>query len=411
MNLPVDNPARAALKVVERLREADHSALFAGGCVRDLLLGLTPKDYDIATDALPQKVVELFPKSRQVGAKFGVVLVRKSGVDIEVATFRSDGEYTDHRRPDSVTFGGELDDARRRDFTINGLYFDPLAGRVIDHVGGVADLDARLLRTIGDPRMRFEEDHLRILRAVRFASRLSLTVVPDLADAARDLAPQLRSISPERIWMELERILAPPTRPQGWRWLAGWNLIEHCVSGWMPTVEERIRIEATLQFLPPDPIGASVIAAVLFADRTDLEVEEFCRALRLSNATTATTLWLVQSLRRLREGWEWELADLKTLMAGPDWSGLLLCFQADLLARRVSIAPSEEIRRRARSIDPCDVAPPPLLAGDDLLALGMKPGPAFGRILDEVYRIQLNEKIGTPQEAAALARRLMHDAR
>ncbi len=218
--MPTDRPDQSArddaTAVVRRLRDAGHVAYFAGGCVRDTLLGHTPKDYDVATDAPPQRVRQLFHNTQAVGAAFGVILVRLGRSTIEVATFRTDGTYTDGRRPDTVTFATAEEDAKRRDFTINGLFLDPLDGdRVIDYVGGRADLDAKLIRAIGNPDERFAEDHLRLLRAVRFAARLGFEIEPTTADAIRR-TPRAARISPERIAEELRRMVVGG-RQAAWR--------------------------------------------------------------------------------------------------------------------------------------------------------------------------------------------------
>ena len=212
MTAAPDTAARDdAVTVVGTLRAAGHVAYFAGGCVRDTLLGRVPKDYDVATDAPPDRVRRLFRNTQAVGAAFGVVLVRVRRTPIEVATFRTDGAYTDGRRPDSVRFATAEEDAKRRDFTINGLFLDPMTNEVIDHVGGRADLDAKLIRAIANPDERFAEDHLRLLRAIRFAARLGFEIEPATADAIRRHAGELSRISPERVTDELRRILCSPS--------------------------------------------------------------------------------------------------------------------------------------------------------------------------------------------------------
>src|SRR5688572_14415923 len=224
-----------ALAVLRRLREHGHVAYFAGGCVRDLLLGLEPKDWDVATDAPPKRVRELFSNTQAVGAAFGVILVRHGRSVVEVATFRREGSYSDGRRPDSVEFTGAEEDARRRDFTINGLFLDPQSsasgvktahGIVIDFVGGVEDLRSKTLRAIGDAQRRFSEDHLRLLRAVRFAARFGLRVEEGTARAIRANAPQLKGISPERIAEELRAMLTPATRGTAWGLLWEYALVD-----------------------------------------------------------------------------------------------------------------------------------------------------------------------------------------
>src|SRR2546430_4608188 len=227
-----------ATAIVKRLRANGHEAYFAGGCVRDLLLGLEPKDWDVATDAPPNRVRELFTKTEAVGAAFGVILVRHGRSVVEVATFRSEANYLDGRRPSEVRFTTAQEDAQRRDFTINGLFLDPLEDdRVIDFVGGQEDLAARRLRAIGDPSARFAEDHLRLLRAVRFAARFGLEIAPATAMAIEQRAELLKGISPERIAEELRLMLCPPTRSAAWLLLWKFELL-HVVLRFLPLKEE-----------------------------------------------------------------------------------------------------------------------------------------------------------------------------
>ena len=213
------------------LRDAGHIAYFAGGCVRDLLLGIEPKDWDIATDAPPSRVRELFLSTQAVGAAFGVILVRHRRSVVEVATFRAEGPYLDGRHPSKVTFTTAEQDAQRRDFTINGLFLDPTEDRVIDYVGGQADLKAQRIRAIGDPDARFEEDHLRMLRAVRFAARFGFTIEQQTAAAIVAHAGQLKRISPERIAEELRMMLTSATRVDAWRMLWELQLLQVILRG------------------------------------------------------------------------------------------------------------------------------------------------------------------------------------
>jgi len=372
-----------------------------------MLLNRTPKDYDVATDARPARVQELFPQARLVGAKFGVVLVRKSGFDIEVATFRSDGPYSDGRHPDAVTFGTEIEDARRRDFTINGLFLDPLDDRVIDYVGGRDDLTAGVIRTIGDPDHRFFEDHLRMLRAVRLASRLGFTIEPRTASAIERLAPNLKAISPERIWQELEEILTAPTRTAGWSQLIQLGLVDHLASGLRVDRRPDSPIRRRLSALSDEPIDPALALAGLLCDDGVAAAKDVCRALRLSNRLTQAVVWLVRSLPMLRPESHLELADLKILMAEPNWPQLVELLRVDLTAANADLTPYSSVRQRAEAIDSADVAPPPLLSGDELAAMGMSPGPKFGEILKNVYRAQLNMKITTRDEAITMAGELM----
>jgi poly(A) polymerase len=389
----------AALFVIRALCEAGHAALLAGGCVRDRLLGRPPKDYDVATDARPQRVREIFPRARLVGAKFGVVLVRKFGHNIEVATFRADGRYSDGRHPDDVTFGTEFDDARRRDFTINGLFLDPATDRVIDHVGGRDDLASRTIRTIGNPEQRFAEDHLRMLRAVRLAARLDFRIEAATADAIRRLAPHLSVISPERIWMELEQILTEPTRAVGWSLLFTLGLRAHLSSSWPTNADRDALVGRRLASLPDQVADAPLALAAALTDSSLPDAREVCRSFRLSNRMTYRTKWLLRSLPAIYNAAALEPADFKTLLAGEDWPPLLDLLGADLAARGLDPGPVDEARRRAAAISPQDVAPPPLLSGDDLATLGVSPGPIMGDVLGRLYRAQLNEEVKTLDDA------------
>lgn len=397
----------AALRIIEALRAGGHRALLAGGCVRDRLLNLTPKDYDVATDATPAQVVEVFPRARLVGAAFGVVMVRKFGHDVEVATFRADGTYSDGRRPDEVVFGDEVQDARRRDFTVNGMYFDPIEERVIDYVGGQEDLRAGVLRTIGEPARRFAEDHLRMLRAVRFAARLGFQLEPrTLAEILR-LAPRLRDISPERIWQELERIITAPTRTVGWDLLCVTGLRPHVSAAWEANDADDRTIAARLAALPAELVDSELALAVLLVGRAVPQVRTICRELRLSNRQAAAVLWLVDSLDAARDEVALDLAALKRLMSGGKWDNLCTLLHADLTARHMDVSPWQRLCARAARIPAEEIAPPPLLNGDRLKELGMTAGRRFGEILRNVYTAQLNETVRTGSEAESLARRLI----
>lgn len=397
----------AALYAIRKLRAAGHTALLAGGCVRDRLLNLTPKDYDIATDATPARVKEIFPRARHIGAKFGVMLIRRSGFELEVTTFRSDGPYSDGRHPDAVTFGTDVQDAHRRDFTINGLFLDPIEDRVIDYVAGRKDLDAGVIRTIGDPERRFAEDHLRMLRAVRFGARLGFAIAPETTQAIRGNAAKLESISPERIWLELEQILTARTRARGWSLLVETGLHPHLARRWMPTDQETSRISARLTALPEHTVAASLALASMLGDRSPDEVGDVCQALHISNRLSEAATWLVRSLPLARREAALELADLKALMAESPWPELLEFLRIDLAVRRGDPEPFTRLHDRASAIPAEKVAPPPLVSGDDLGELGLEPGPRMGKVLKTLYRAQLNEEITSREEALATARTLL----
>lgn len=403
-----DNAWRAAMAIIRSLRDRSHVAYLAGGCVRDRLLNLEPKDYDVATDATPDEVRSIFPRARLVGAKFGVVVVAKFGAQTEVATFRCDGVYSDGRRPDEVVFGSEIEDARRRDFTINGLFFDPIDERVTDHVGGQDDLRAGIIRTIGDPELRFAEDHLRMLRGVRLSARLGFEIEPGTADAIRRLGVYLRAISPERVWQELEQMLRPATRATGWQLLVDLGLHDD-LSSELPSEDEswRLAIER-LRHLPASEIDPEVPLAAILLDCDVAVVERAGRSLRLSNQQLRKVLYLVRSIAPLRRHAELELADLKILMADPAWPMLFDLFRMDALHRgdRETLAALED---RAAGIPADAIAPPPFLTGEDVAAFGVAPGPRMGAILDQVYRAQLNEVICKKDSAIDLALRLTKD--
>ncbi|MBE7455159.1 MAG: CCA tRNA nucleotidyltransferase [Phycisphaerae bacterium] len=401
----------AAASIVRTLRDAGHAAYFAGGCVRDRLLGRAPQDYDVVTDARPERVRELFHASRAVGQQFGVVLVRKRGVDVEVATFRADAAYSDGRRPDQVTFCGEIEDARRRDFTINGMFEDPVTDRIIDHVGGQADLAAGVVRTIGDPEARFAEDHLRMLRAVRFAVALGFRIEPLTFEAIRTHAAKLTRISPERIWMELDRMLTATGRATAWRLLRDTGLVDHLAPGWRFEPEEAERIERRLAALPTGRISAPLSVAAILLDRGPRDTRTFCRDLRLSNDQTEGATWLVQESLRFTRSDADEFAQLRFWRAHTLGNDLPLLAHADVVARGENPERWQKVAAAFNAIDPVQATPPPLLSGDDLTRAGYAPGPVFGRVLAAVYRAQLNERVRTSEEAATLADQLMRTER
>ncbi len=397
----------AALSVLTRLRSEGHRALFAGGCVRDMLLGRPPKDFDVATDATPERVGEIFPRANHVGAKFGVMLVRKYGHDVEIATFRADGDYSDGRHPDEVRYSTDREDAARRDFTVNGLFFDPIDDTVIDYVGGRSDLEAGVIRTIGDPTRRLTEDHLRMLRAVRFASRLAFQIDPATAAAIKALASQLASISPERVWMELTQILGDPSRAVAWGLLTELGLCDHLAARWPVDQALHPRIIARLAALGDDPIDPLLGMAAILCDDRPAAARHMCKSLRQSNREIETVTWLVRSLPLVRAGGKLELADLKGLMANAHWPELVELLRADLTACREPTTLYDLLRERASGIPPQRVAPPPLVSGDRLSEFGIQPGPRFGEILRSIYRAQQNETISTVEEAVAMAKRLI----
>jgi poly(A) polymerase len=387
-----------AVEVVRKLQSAGHQALFAGGCVRDELLGLVPKDHDVATSARPQQVQALFRRTVAVGVSFGVIdVLGPRPLRIQVATFRNDGGYSDARRPDSVTFSNAEEDAKRRDFTINGLFLDPLSGEVFDYVGGRKDLQDGILRAIGDPRARFREDRLRLLRAVRIAARFVLSIDPATWDAIREMAPKVsEGVSPERIAEELRKTLENPNRARAMRLLRDLGLADAILPE-VPAGAPWERTLASLEELRPDASFPLAMAALLAEAEN---VEGIATRLRLSNDEGRRIAWLVQSQGALERARKMPPSKLKPLLAHPEAQDLIDLHRAQ--GRDVSAA--EELRIRWLADGSLD--PPPLLTGNDLIGMGMRQGPGFKVILTRVRDAQLNGEVATREEALALARLL-----
>ena len=394
---------RFAAEVVRRLREAGFTAYWAGGCVRDQLLGRTPKDYDVATSAVPQEIRTLFGRRRTlaIGAAFGVISVigpQKAGT-VEVATFRRDAAYSDGRHPDSVTFSSPEEDASRRDFTVNGLFYDPVERRVIDFVGGQNDLAERRLRAIGNPRDRFAEDKLRMLRAVRFATVLGFSLEEKTREAVVEMAPEIHAVSPERIATEMRRLLADPNRAAGVRLLLDVGLAGEVLPEITPTDESaEKRTDAMLSLLDRLAHEAEfplALAAVLVSFVNVAGAEAVCRRWRLSNQETERICWLVEHHAALNNASAMRWSSLHPLLTAEGVDDLLKLTEASLpegaLAaehcRRLLTGPREKLD------------PPPLLTGADLLALGIPAGPKFKVILDRIRTAQLDGKIRTKAEA------------
>ena len=426
--------------VIRRLREAGHTALLAGGCVRDLLLGRPPKDYDVATSARPDEVLALFPKALRVGEAFGVIIVLQDAVEVEVATFRREGGYSDGRHPDAVAFTDAREDALRRDFTINGMFLDPATGEVVDYVGGRADLKARVIRAIGDPRARFAEDHLRMLRAVRFAAELEFEIDRGTAGAVTELADRIALVSAERVSAELERLLtAPPAgRRTGLQLAADLGLLAvilpevHAMHGVVqgpvvhPEGDVFVHTLLCVEFLR-EPTFELAMAALLHdvakprtavfregrwtfyghPEMGETMTEEIGRRLRLSTPQTRRITWLVRSHMRLMATEEMRPARLKRLFAEPGFEELAELWRADCLASGGTAEAYEDLMARYRALGAEEVRPQPLVTGNDLIDMGLAPGPVFREILDEVYDAQLEGRAATRDDALALARSVM----
>ncbi len=391
-----------ALQVLSQLREAGYEALWAGGCVRDQLLGREPQDYDVATSARPEQVQALFGKRRTlaIGAAFGVIAVlgRHKQPPIEVATFRSDGAYVDGRRPKEVVYTTAKEDAQRRDFTINGLFYDPIAEQVIDYVDGQTDLQKGVIRAIGNPLDRFSEDKLRMLRAVRFATTLRFQIEEQTFDAIRSMAGEVKIVSAERIGAELRRMLTHPQRRLGVQLLQDSGLLLPLLpelADWpkqQPTAWQQLLTR--LECLQADSLAAA-LAAMLFGSEQNEIVGQIGRRFRFTNNEIDRATWLVQALPRLEKADQIPWPQLQRLLVHQGAEELVALAAATWGDDHLGI---QECRRRL-AMPTEELNPEPLLSGKDLIAHGISPSPQFGRLLEHIRDEQLLGNITTPQQA------------
>jgi len=425
----------AALSVCRTLSAAGHRALFAGGCVRDELLGGHPKDFDVASSAKPDEVERLFKRVITVGKAFGVQIVQLGEVQIEVATFRWDGPYLDGRRPVSVEFRDEQQDALRRDFTVNALFFDPIKNEVIDYAGGREDLAKRVIRAVGVPRDRFMEDHLRLLRCVRFAAKLDFAIDPDTFAAVKEFAHLITKTSPERIRDELLRVLTQPHAHRGFMLLDESGLLPHL----LPEISAMKGVEQPPEYHPEgdvfvhtmkmlemlDTTSPTLALGVLlhdvgkprtqtFEDRIRFNGHEkvgaemaadICARLRLSNAETERVVWLVGQHMRVSAVKEMRESKLKRLIREAGFLELLELLRIDCASSHRRMDTYEWLRDRAASLPPEAVRPIPLITGDDLIVLGYTPGPKFAEILRTVEDLQLEGALTSREQAIVHVRK------
>ncbi len=424
-----------ALEIVRRLGEAGYRSLWAGGCVRDIILRQTPADYDVATEATPEQVMSVLPfRAITVGISFGVVRVRHPRlprIEVEVATFRSDGAYVDGRRPESVTFSSPEQDARRRDFTINGMFMDPLTNEVIDYVGGQADLKQQLLRAIGDPLDRLREDKLRALRAVRLAARFQLQIEPATRAALKSISDQVAAVSAERIAQELRRMLVHGSRRRAMDLALELGIVAAILPPLAsmkglfqgtPVLPEGDLWDHTmlvLDLLPSDPSFPLAFAALVhdagkpptkvyrqgryaFANQEQAGAgiaDQLCRSLKLSNAERVRIIWLVEFHASLREAGKLRESTLKRILAEPAIEELLALHRADALASTGNAEHVDYCRNYLKNEPAGPINPPPLITGDDLVRHGLKPGVAFATILEQTRDAQLDGVIHSRREA------------
>jgi len=400
-----------AVWVLKRLREAGFEALLAGGCVRDMLLGLRSTDYDIAASATPQQVRKLFSHVLLIGAKFGVAVVIHRGRAVEVATFRSDDSYSDGRRPDSVSFSGPRQDALRRDFTINGMFFDPLAGKrgkVIDYVGGRKDLRRRVIRTIGRADRRFAEDYLRMIRAVRFAGRLGFAIAPTTAAAIRRHAPNITAISGERIFDELLKMLQHRSAVEAMEKLRQLHLAEQILPELFGSGD--LWPAAMFRLAGVAKVGcAGTALGAMLAELRPVCIRRIIRRWGGPNWMRSKFCFFSEHLDDWRKAADMPLCNLKRIMASAHFRRLRLLWRLEELRLTGRDTQARRIAWRVGGIPKSKVSPKPFVTGSDLKEMGLAEGPRLGRALRRLYNAQLNEEITTRRQAVAMARRLMDE--
>jgi putative nucleotidyltransferase with HDIG domain len=422
----------AAQLVAATLRHAGRQAFFAGGCVRDTLLKVEPKDYDIATDAKPEEVIRLFPGALTVGAHFGVVVVRVDGVQIEVATFRRDGSYSDGRRPDTVEFSSAAEDAKRRDFTVNGLFADPATGEIVDYVGGRADLEARVLRAIGDPGERFQEDRLRLLRAVRFATVLDFDIEKKTWAAVCAMSGEITGVSMERVRDELAKILVHANRVRGFDLLVESGLmaavlpeilvLQGCEQPpqFHPEGDVFVHTRLMLSHLPSDA-SLAVVLAVLFHDiakpatqtvdadgrirfngHAELGAEKtdaILRRLKFPNEIVESVVESVANHMTFMDVTKMRVSRLRRFMARPNFNNELQLHRVDCLGCHGMLDNYEYLLEKQAEFANEPLIPERLVTGADLIALGWQAGPELGALLTEIQTQQLEGKLTDRAEA------------
>src|SRR5882724_11970616 len=424
-----------ARQVIVKLRAAGHQAYLVGGCVRDLLLGVQPKDFDVATDARPDRIMDLFPRSGQVGAHFGVVLVRDYFEQVEVATFRSDHEYLDGRHPEHVRFETDArQDVLRRDFTINGLMMDPDSGQVLDFVDGRGDLERRVVRAIGDPGARFQEDHLRLLRAIRFAARLGFEIEPATFEAIQRDHALILNVSCERVRDELVRILTEGGARRGFEMLDESGMLADL----LPEVAAMKGVAQPPEYHPEgdvwahtlllleqlkEPSATLAMGALLHdvgkpptfrvADRIRFDghvekgvemAEAILARLRFSNDQVRQATALVGNHMRFKDAPQMRESTLKRFLRLENFPEHLELHRLDCVSSHGYLDNYQLVKEKMQALPPAELKPPPLITGNDLIAAGYRPGPAFSRILAAVEDAQLESKIRSREEAMALVR-------
>ncbi len=418
-----------ALKIVKKLRNAGFKAYWAGGCVRDIVMNLTPQDYDIATSGLPEQVMSLFDKTVPVGLSFGVVKVFCGKFEFEVATFRSDGKYLDGRHPEEVHFSSEREDACRRDFTINGMFYDPIEEKVIDYVKGLEDIRAGIIRTINSPKDRFSEDGLRLIRAIRFAAKFQFQIEPQTYQAIKQMASNIKQISVERIREELEKMLTGPHPDKSIRLLDKTDLLKMV----LPEVTAMKGVKQPEEFHPEgdvwnhtlimlknmeNPIFELAMGALLhdvgkpktFSIEDRIRFNKHCevgaqmteqigKRLRLSNKSIDNITELVRNHLRFKDVQKMRESTLKRFLRLPNFSEHLELHRLDCLASHGNLNNWKFCKQKLSDFKPQDIKPKPLINGHDLIKLGYKTGPIFKQILTTIEDAHLEGQIKTHEDA------------
>ena len=430
-------PRDIVLDLLRRLQEAGHEAYLVGGCVRDELRGMAPQDYDMATSARPEEVEALFPQTHAVGKSFGVILVVEHGHTFEVATFRAESDYTDGRRPNTVTFSDAQTDASRRDFTVNGLFMDPLSDTVHDWVGGQKDLEKRRLRTIGHPTERFNEDHLRLLRAVRLAAQLDFEIDPATFAAVRDMADHITRVSAERIRDELLKLFRPPYAARGLDLLHESGLLAQVLPELLPTVTceqspdyhpegtvyDHIRLmlsklpaEASVE-LPWTALLHDIAKPVTQSECEEGRIhfyghekigadmaQQILQRLRFPNVEIEAIVQTVRYHMQFKDAPKMRKATLRRMLMRPNFELELEQHRLDCLGSHGLMDIYDFIREQQTVLQEKPLLLEPLISGRDLIELGIEPGPALGQLLDAVRDQQLAETFSTREEALAWAK-------
>jgi putative nucleotidyltransferase with HDIG domain len=437
LNVMVYDHARlGALEIVRTLQGRGFRALWAGGCVRDMLLGVVPQDYDIATNADLHEVIGIFPNAREVGAHFGVVVVQLGDHIYEIARFRRDVGYSDGRHPDRVEFTDEVEDARRRDFTINGMFYDPVADQVLDYVDGRIDLDHKIIRCIGDPKVRFEEDRLRLLRAIRFGCRYHWPIEESTRNAIVELSGGILAVSWERIREELSKILTEGGAALGVRWLIDWGLMGHVI----PEVLEMDGVPQPPEYHPEGDVLTHTLLMLDLLERPSVELamatllhdvgkprtfeildrirfnnhpkvgakmaEAICRRLRFSTEQILHIVSLVSEHHQFMHVREMRRSKLVRFLRDPYFDDHLALHHVDCMSSHGMLDNYHFCKNELENLEPERLRPLPLVTGHDLVALGYDPGPLFKEVLTAVEDAQLEGSVQKREDALVLAKHL-----